>query len=211
MSITEITSPTTEPAPAIHFDFAFEPAFRVLDAPFTVVPSRTGVTVDDERLTAHFGPWTVSTPLANVLAAEVTGPYRLHRVIGGPRLSLGDRGLTFATTTQAGVEIRFLEPVVGVDPTGFVRHPNLTVTVAEPAALAELLSVASARHGAAQPGDDGTIPVEELVADEHDDLLGLSAAELRRRARDLGLDGVAKLRKAELIELLQAPSPTDEG
>src|SRR5689334_8606234 len=103
---------------AVHASFAFAPAFRVIDLPFGIVPSRSGVTLDDEQLTVRFGPWVVTTPLANVASAEVTGPYNILRVIGGPRLSLRDRGLTFATTTDAGVCIAFVQPVRGLDTTG---------------------------------------------------------------------------------------------
>ena len=50
----------------------------------------------------------------------------------GARLSLADRGLTFGTVATRGVCIQFREPVRGIEPTGLLRHPNLTVTVAEP-------------------------------------------------------------------------------
>lgn len=196
----------SDPSPEIHFDFSFAPTFRLAALPFGIVPSRTGVTIDDERFTARFGPWTVSTPLANVLSAEVTGPYQVLKVIGGPHVSLRDRGLTFATTSTHGVCIRFVRPVTGLEPTGRISHPSLTVTVDEPAALADLLEHAAARHGAAGPEDEA-IPVAEIVQETNDDLSGLTAAELRGRAKELGLSGVAKLRKAELVELLRAPDP----
>jgi len=190
----------------LEFPFAFDPAFRILDLPFGIVPSRTGVTIDDDRLTARFGSWEVSTPLANVLSAEVTGPYSLLRVAVGPRLSLSDRGLTFATTTRAGVCIRFVRPVRGLDPTGHLAHPTLTVTVADAAALAELLTLAGNRHGAARVIDE-PVPVAELAQEVTDELTGLSAAELRTRARELGIPRVSTLRKAELLELLRVPQP----
>ena len=187
----------------MHFAFAFDPLFRAAALPFGVVPGRTGVDVDDVRFTARFGSWVVSTRLSNVLSAQVTGPYRVAKVLGGPRVSLADRGLTFATNADRGVCVRFVRPVRGIDPTGRVLHPGLTVTVAEPAALAELLDVASQRHGTA--AHDAPIPVEEIQLDVADELTSLTAAELRQRARALGISGVAKLRKAELIELLSAP------
>jgi hypothetical protein len=199
-----------ERAPAVHFDFAFDPAFRVACLPFGIVASRAGVEVDDERVTARFGSWVVSTRLANVLSAEVTGPYHLAKVIGGPRVSLADRGLTFATNSNQGVCLRFVRPVRGIDPLGRIAHPGLTVTVAEPAALAELLEVAASRH-ASEPGPDRPIPVEELQQSVSDELSALTASELRDRARALGLSGVAKLRKAELIELLSAPDLGEGG
>lgn len=200
--------PTPTQEPAVQFDFAFDRAFRAAGLAFGITPGRTGVVVDSERLTVRFGMWRVSTPLANVLSAHVTGPYNPLKVIGGPRLSLGDRGLTFATNAHQGVCIGFVRPVKGIDPLGRIAHPGLTVTVADAPALAELLERAGDRHGA--QAVDEPVPVAELVQETADELSGLTAAELRTRARDLGLTGVAKLRKAELIELLEAPEPTSD-
>ena len=185
----------------MHFEFAFDPVFRAAALPFGIVPSRTGVDVDDERFTARFGSWVVSTRLANVLAAHVTGPYRPHKVIGGPRLSLSDRGLTFATNADRGVCVQFVRPVRGIDPFGRYAHTAVTVTVAEPAALAELLEVASIEHGSII-GPDRPLPIDEVEHTIADELSARTAAELRDRARALGLAGVTRLRKAELIDLL---------
>lgn len=107
-----------------------------------VAADRDGVWVDDDVLTAAFGPWSVRTPTRNVAGAEVTGPFAAWKV-AGPRLSLADRGLTFGTSTRAGVCITFHEPVPGIEPTGLLRHPSLTVTVAEPELLAARLRAAS--------------------------------------------------------------------
>lgn len=122
------------PTPVRQFDFAWEPRFRPLLAAVGVVPAHAHVTVTTDRLLATFGPWTVETPLANVVDVCATGPYRAYRAIG-TRLSLADRGLTFGTTTAGGVCVRFAEPVRGIDPLGLLRHPGLTVTVADPAGL----------------------------------------------------------------------------
>lgn len=103
-----------------------------------VTPASSGVWVDDEVLTARFGPWVLRTPTANVADARVTGPYQAWKV-AGPRLSLADRGLTFGTTTRAGVCLTFREAVAGIEPTGLLRHPSLTVTVSEPELLVERL------------------------------------------------------------------------
>lgn len=96
-----------------------------------VRPGSDGVWVDDDVLTATFGPWRILTPMSNVAGAEVTGPYSAWKAIG-PRLSLADRGLTFGTSARAGACIRFHEPVPGIEPFGLLRHPDLTVTVADP-------------------------------------------------------------------------------
>ena len=94
---------------------------------------------DRQVLDVSFGRWHVVTPLSNVAAADVEGPYAVWKVLG-PRLSLADGGLTFGTTPAAGVRIRFHEPVPGLEPTGLLRHSSLTVTVTEPAALVARLS-----------------------------------------------------------------------
>ena len=79
------------------------------------------------------------TPRVNVAGADRSGPFAPVKVIGGPRLSLADRGVTFATSTDGGVCIRFHRPVRALLPVGPVRHPALTVTVADPDRLVELL------------------------------------------------------------------------
>ena len=115
-------------------DFAvgFPPVRRLLGA-------RAGLELDADGLRVRFGPWLVETPLRNLAGAEATGPYRAFRVFG-VRLSLADRGLTFGTTTQGGVCLRFREPVRGIDPWGLLRHPGLTVTVSEPDLVAEAVN-----------------------------------------------------------------------
>jgi len=52
---------------------------------------------------------------------------------------VADRGLTFATNGERGLCIRFRDPVSGIEPTGHLRHPGLTVTVADVDALARVL------------------------------------------------------------------------
>jgi hypothetical protein len=182
------------------FGFSFDPLFRVASAPFGVTPSRARVEIDDDRFVASFGPWRVETPLSNIVSAEVTGPYALPKVLGPAHLSLSDRGLTFATNNRQGVCIRFAEPVSGLLPLRVVRHPGLTVTVDEPAALAALLDRASREDRNA--ADEGTLTAEELSQEANDDLQSLTAAELRQRGRDLGIKGVSKMKKAELVEAL---------
>ncbi|GAB2932245.1 hypothetical protein GCM10027047_30680 [Rhodococcus aerolatus] len=117
--------PTTELA------FRFTTAYRVAALPFTVTPARSGVRVTDDELVVRFGPWTVRTPRSNVAGTDVTGPYSFPLTAGPPHLSVTDRGLTFATNGDRGVCITFREPVRGIEPTGRLRHPGLTVTVAD--------------------------------------------------------------------------------
>lgn len=113
------------------FEFRFDPTYRRWAAPFGVRPSNAVVHVTDEQMDARFGPWRVRTPLANVAGTERSGPYTLARTAGPAHLSMADRGITFATNGDAGLCIRFHEPVTGIDPFRVIRHPGLTVTVAD--------------------------------------------------------------------------------
>jgi hypothetical protein len=121
------------------FGFRFAPAYRVPARAFGIRPSTTWVEVDDAALDARFGPWRVSTPLANVTDVAVTGPYAFWKTAGPARLAITDRGLTFATNGDRGVLISFDTPVRALDPLGLLRHPELTVTVADVDRLAQLL------------------------------------------------------------------------
>lgn len=116
---------------AERFPFAFDPAYRWFLALAGVTPWTAHVTLtDDDRLVARFGPWVCETPLANVTGMCLTGPYRGYRAIGA-RASFVDRGLTFGTTTAGGVCLLLREPVPGLEPTGRMRHPGITLTVAD--------------------------------------------------------------------------------
>ena len=121
------------------FDFAFAPAYRQLAWGFLVTPATAWVEVGDEAFEARFGPWRVRTPLTNVADASVTGPYAFWKTAGPARLAITDRGLTFATNGERGTLILFETPVRGLDPLGILRHPELTVTVADTDGLADLL------------------------------------------------------------------------
>ncbi|MCR6483778.1 hypothetical protein M8542_13215 [Amycolatopsis sp. OK19-0408] len=101
--------------------------------------SRNGLDLDGDGLRVRLGPWLVTTPLSNIVGAEVSGPFSPLRGLG-VRLSLADHGLTFGTTTDRGVCLRFREPVRGIDPWGLIRHPGLTVTVSEPDLVAEAVN-----------------------------------------------------------------------
>lgn len=124
---------------AERFSFAFEPAYRLLGRPFGVTPESAWVEVGGGLLKARFGRWRVTTPLANVAGAEVTGPYALIKTAGPARLAITDRGLTFASNGRRGVRIDFRTPVPGLDPLRLFKHPELTVTVQDCERLAALL------------------------------------------------------------------------
>ena len=123
----------------MEFPFRFAPAYRLLGAPFGITPDTVGVVVRHDVLEARFGPWRVATALDNIVRATVTGPYSLHRTAGSARYSFGDREITFATNGDEGLCLAFRDAIAGIEPTGVVRHPTLTVTVADVAGLAEVV------------------------------------------------------------------------
>jgi len=126
------------------YPFAFTLAYRLAALAFGITPGRAVVLVDEDAhvFTARFGWWQVRTALENVAATELSGPYRVLKTIGAAHVSLVDRGLTMASNPHRGLCIRFHEPVPGIAPTGLVRHPALTATVADCNGLAATL----ARH-----------------------------------------------------------------
>jgi hypothetical protein len=181
--------------------FRFHPAFRLPAAAFGIRPDTTWIRAEDDLLEVRFGPWRVRTPLGNVVGATTTGSYAWPKVIGPPHLSLRDRGLTFATNPTAGVCISFDRPVPGMDPMGLLRHPTLTVTPEDAPALSELLD-RSSHDPSRTHAPEAAITVEELVEEEADEIASLTAAELRRRARDRGISGTSKMNKSELVQAL---------
>jgi len=121
------------------FRFAFR---HLLATPLLLIgvnPRSSFVEVGRGHLLVRFGPWSLETPLANIRDVQVTGPYCALKAIG-VRLSFADRGVTFGTTTAAGVCISFRRSVPAALPFGLLRHPSLTVTVQDPARLAAALS-----------------------------------------------------------------------
>jgi hypothetical protein len=121
------------------FTFRFAEAYRRPARLFGITPETASVELGADELCARFGPWRVRTALANVAAVAVTGPYAFLKTAGPARLAITDRGLTFATNGERGVLISFRSPVRGLDPLGLLRHPELTVTVADVDGLAERL------------------------------------------------------------------------
>jgi len=120
------------------FEFEFDSQFRPFLALIGVTSGTAHVTLTADRLVARFGPWTCDTPIDNVRDVCRTGPYHWYKAIG-PRGSFVDRGLTFGTTTSGGVCVLLREPVAGLVPVGPLRHPGITLTLAEPERFARSL------------------------------------------------------------------------
>ncbi len=120
------------------FRFDFDPRFRVPLAALGVRPETAEVIVTRRLLDARFGPWRLQTPRSNIRDVSRTGPYLAIKAIG-PRGSQVDGGVTFGTTARGGVCIRFHEPVGALLGRRLLKHPGLTVTVADPEALIEVL------------------------------------------------------------------------
>jgi hypothetical protein len=121
------------------FEFRFTSPYRWASFAFGVRPENAWVEVDAAQLSVRFGPWRLRTPLSNISSVEVTGPYRFIKTAGPARLGITDIGLTFASNGDRGVLITFREKVGGIEPSGTLRHPELTVTVADVDGLAALL------------------------------------------------------------------------
>lgn len=119
----------------MRFSFAFTPSYRAAGLPFGVTPRTAWVDVDTE-LHVRFGPWSLTTPLANIASTEITGGYAFVKTAGPAHLSFSDRGVTFATNGDRGLCLTFHEPVRVLWP---LTHPNATITVADVEGLLELL------------------------------------------------------------------------
>jgi hypothetical protein len=113
------------------FTFRFTPGYQRAARPFGITPATAEAVVDATRLAVRFGPWRLSTPLKNIACVEVTGPYAFWKTAGPARLAVTDRGLTFATNSERGVLVSFHRPVAAIEPTGLLRHPELTLTVSD--------------------------------------------------------------------------------
>jgi hypothetical protein len=120
--------------------FRFSRPYEIAGLAFGVTPSTTSLVVTTGSLHVRFGLWRLSTPLVNIAHAEVSGPYSFVKTAGPAHLSFSDLGATFATNGERGACIVFHRPVKALNPFGPPLHPNLTVTVAEPDRLAELLT-----------------------------------------------------------------------
>lgn len=119
----------------MRFPFRFAPSYRLPALAVGVTPRTAHVEVTETELVVRFGLWRLRTELTNVAGAERTGGFAFLKTAGPPHLSFTDRGVTFATNGDAAVCVRFHDPVSVLDPTGRVRHPGATLTVADPDGL----------------------------------------------------------------------------
>jgi hypothetical protein len=121
--------PSIAPRHLRRFDFRFEPILLPFAALATVLPGMAFVEVDDDEVRIHFGVWAMAFPRTEVVDVQETGDFWLPKVAGPPHLSLADRGITFATNRQRGTCITLAHAQPGPYP--WLRHPNVTVTVAD--------------------------------------------------------------------------------
>jgi len=124
------------------FPFAFTRAYRLPALAFGITPRTSHARVSGGELQVRFGLWSLRTPTANVSGAELTGGFAFLKTAGPPHLSFSDRGVTFATNGDSALCVSFRDPVPAIDPTGRIKHPGATLTVADPEGLAEALGVA---------------------------------------------------------------------
>ncbi|WP_372735668.1 hypothetical protein [Nocardioides sp.] len=138
----------------VKHQFAFDRSYQLASLPFGVTPWTAWVEVG-ESLRVRFGPWRLSTPIANIASAQTTGDFAFVKAAGPARLSLADHGISFATSGRSALCVRFHEEVPGIDPTGLasrlLRHPGATLTVADPEAL-----LADLRDRGAKIGGSGS-------------------------------------------------------
>lgn len=118
------------------YPFAFQTRYRPTLSAIGVFSNTAWVDVDEDGIHARFGLISADIEYNNVSDVELSGPYSAIKAIGA-RISLADKGMTMGTTTTRGVCLKFKEPILGMDPTGRLRHPGLTVTVADPEDFAD--------------------------------------------------------------------------
>ena len=123
------------------FAFEWAPAYRLAALPFGITAWTAYAEVTPAELRVRFGPWSLRTPVGNVVKAESSGDYAFVKTAGPPHLSFSDHGISFATNGRSGVCVSFDKPVAGLDPTKRILHPGATLTVADRAGLAEALGL----------------------------------------------------------------------
>lgn len=134
-----------------HHPFTFAPSYRLPAFLVGVTNNNATVSVGPDDLVVRFGPWRLRTPIGNIAGTQRVSGFRWWRTAGPPRLSLVDRGVTFATNGDAAACVTFAEPVSGIDPTGAIKHPGATLTVADPWRLIESIETIRRIRAARDP------------------------------------------------------------
>lgn len=114
------------------FPLAFDPAYRPAGVLFGVRPATAWVELRAQELAARYGFWSLRVAYRDIARVEVTGPYAYWKTAGPARLGVTDAGLSFTSNGNRGVLLTFRRPVRSRGPvTMLLRHPELTVTVAD--------------------------------------------------------------------------------
>ncbi|MGA8256648.1 MAG: hypothetical protein WB767_08750 [Nocardioides sp.] len=124
---------------ATRYDFEFAPSYRLPGLVLGITGSTAWVEIGPDGLFVRFGLWRLRTSLANVVRVSHTTNYAWWKTAGPPHLSFADGGVTFATNGDRGICVGFDEPVRVLDPTGRLRHPGATMTLADPQRFEEEL------------------------------------------------------------------------
>lgn len=123
------------------FPFVFAPSYRLPALLLGITPRTAWVRVEDDELRVRYGLWSLRTPLSNVVSGELTGGFSYIKTAGPPHLSFTDRGVSFTTNGDRALCVQFREPVAAIDPTGTIKHPGATMSVADPEGLAQALNL----------------------------------------------------------------------
>lgn len=103
---------------------------------FGVTPERAFATVDNERVTIHFGRFGLDVPVADIERWRIEGPWRWITAIG-VRRSLRGGDLSFAGSPRGGVRLDLRERL----PYGPFRLPAVYVGVEDLEGFAAALAV----------------------------------------------------------------------
>jgi hypothetical protein len=128
--------------PVRRFPIRIDRRSRVVLWVFGVRTGNAHVDLDGE-LHVSFGFYHLRTPVTNLAAWRIEGPWLWITAIG-VRLSLRHRDVTFGGSNRGGVRVDFKEPVRWM----FLRLPALYVTVED----LEGFAAALVEHGV--PGED---------------------------------------------------------
>ena len=93
------------------------------------------VDLDDDTLTAKFGWFSATMPIANIASWRIEGPWKWITAIG-VRRSFRHADITFGGSPAGGVRLDFREPIK----VGPIKTPALYLTVEDLEGLGEALA-----------------------------------------------------------------------